>query len=356
MKRTWNLAGKGWLGLAAAGVLASCLLMTTTARADDSDIFRFPGHPQRAHHRGRLGVDGPHLRRHRCRGPRRAHPVRVQRDRHRGDQLDRPRSEQPDRRRLEGPLPAAERRRLGSRRVPYHRPYPTQRSHVFAGFGPTNRTTTTGPHDRGRECAQGAVGAHDLRRMRGRSAARAPQSYRSPSPSAARDDNNQPPFSPGKTYRDVWQQIKTNYTPGNNPTPMSRSLEAARNTFFVNARTGDGSNACRKKFVVLVTDGEDTVGSSASASPTVPASSGSGAVPTYYVGGSGVDEPDGSELRKTREPADRDKYDLAIFQSGRVNPAIPGRRRRNSGSIAWAKNLASTTPPTTSSSSSSAWG
>ena len=104
-------------------------------------------------------------------------------------------------------------------------------------------------------------------------------------------DANQPPFSSGKTYRDVWQQIKTNYTPGNNPTPMSRSLEAARNTFFVNARSGDGSNACRKKFVILVTDGEDTVGSSASASPTVPASSGSGAVPTYYVGGSGVDEP-----------------------------------------------------------------
>ncbi|HEX2720200.1 MAG TPA: hypothetical protein VHM71_04545, partial [Candidatus Deferrimicrobium sp.] len=45
MKRTWNLAGKGWLGLAAAGVLASRLLMAAPTSADDSDIFRFRATP-----------------------------------------------------------------------------------------------------------------------------------------------------------------------------------------------------------------------------------------------------------------------------------------------------------------------
>ena len=153
-------------------------------------------------------------------------------------------------------------------------------------------------------------------------------------------DSNQPPFSAGKTYREVWQQIKTNYTPGNNPTPMSRSLEAARNKFFVDARSGDGSNACRKKFVILVTDGEDTSGSSSSVSPPAPSASGTGNVPKYYgPGGSQPDDPGDTNYGKlgTGPTGTTWQFFNPDGYSGSTNT---GQKARNSGSIAWAKNLA----------------
>jgi len=85
-------------------------------------------------------------------------------------------------------------------------------------------------------------------------------------------DNNLPPFT--TSYSSFWTAIKNNLIPnGNNPTPMARSLEAARSSYFPIAAGGDNSTLCRRKFVVLITDGEDTI-----------ANSGTGSVPTYYNG------------------------------------------------------------------------
>ena len=84
-------------------------------------------------------------------------------------------------------------------------------------------------------------------------------------------ESNQPPYT--NSYRSLWGAIKTSFTPGGNPTPMARSLDAAK-TYFATAAAGDLAVACRKKFIVLVTDGEDTI-----------ALGGTGGLPKYYPDG-----------------------------------------------------------------------
>lgn len=130
-------------------------------------------------------------------------------------------------------------------------------------------------------------------------------------------DNNLPPFN--TSYSSFWNTgIKGNLTPGNNPTPMARSLEAARRRYFPIAATGDGSTACRKQFVVLITDGEDTI-----------ASGGSGVVPKYY--GSGGSQPD-----RTTDA----NYGQNFNANGFAGSSNTGQKARNTESISQAKLLA----------------
>lgn len=116
-------------------------------------------------------------------------------------------------------------------------------------------------------------------------------------------DSNLPPFT--KSHRLLWSSIKANFIPGSNPTPLARSMQAARTHYFPIASSGD-SESCRKKFVVLVTDGEDTI-----------ANGGTGGVPNYYSGTYG---------------------DLAGFNPNGVTNV--GQVARNSESILQAKLLA----------------
>lgn len=77
-------------------------------------------------------------------------------------------------------------------------------------------------------------------------------------------ESNLPPYT--NSYRSLWNAIKTQYTPsGGNGTPMARAVQAAR-TYFNIAAAGDSAADCRKKFVILVTDGEDTVDSNGTGS------------------------------------------------------------------------------------------
>jgi len=121
-------------------------------------------------------------------------------------------------------------------------------------------------------------------------------------------ETNQPPYV--NSYRSVWNAIKTRYTPSSgNGTPMARSVEAAR-TYFNVAAVNDNAVACRKKFVVLVTDGEDTV-----------ANGGSGGGATFYASGH-----DG---------------ELAYFNAdGIPGTSNTGQKARNSEGIRQAKLLA----------------
>jgi hypothetical protein len=130
-------------------------------------------------------------------------------------------------------------------------------------------------------------------------------------------DNNLPPFN--TSYSSFWTSIKNNLIVGNNPTPMARSLEAARTRYFPIAATSDGSTACRRKFVVLITDGEDTI-----------ASGGTGTVPKYY-GPSGA-QPDAT--------GDTNYGKLANFNAnGYPGSANTGQIARNTESISQAKRL-----------------
>ncbi len=131
-------------------------------------------------------------------------------------------------------------------------------------------------------------------------------------------DNNLPPFTTSSSS--LWTSIKNNLTPGNNPTPMARSLEAARRRYFPIAAAGDGSTACRKLFVVLITDGEDTI-----------ASGGGGNVPKYY--GPGGNQPD--------QTTDTNYGKLANFNAnGYAGSTNTGQIARNTESISQAKLLA----------------
>src|SRR3990172_9346485 len=131
-------------------------------------------------------------------------------------------------------------------------------------------------------------------------------------------DNNLPPFN--TSYSSFWSAIKNNLTPGNNPTPMARSLEAARRRYFPIAAASDNSTACRMKFVVLITDGEDTI-----------AASGSGNVPKYY--GPGGSQPDAT--------TDTNYGILANFNAnGYPGSTNTGQKARNTESISQAKLLA----------------
>lgn len=85
-------------------------------------------------------------------------------------------------------------------------------------------------------------------------------------------EKNLPPYN--NSYRSLWNAIKTRYTPSSgNGTPMALSVEASR-TYFNIAAVGDSAAACRKKFVILITDGEDTR-----------ANGGSGGGATFYASG-----------------------------------------------------------------------
>jgi hypothetical protein len=133
-------------------------------------------------------------------------------------------------------------------------------------------------------------------------------------------DNNLPPFN--TSFSSFWNTgIKNNLTPGNNPTPMARSLEAARRRYFPIAAAGDGSTACRKKFVVLITDGEDTN-----------ASGGSGNVPKYYG-------PGGSQPDQTTD-TNYGKLGANFNANGYAGSTNTGQIARNTESISQAKLLA----------------
>ena len=334
MKRTWIPAGKDWLGLAAAGVLASFLLMTSTARADDSDIFRFRATPNvliivddsgsmaRTYGGTEVGdLDGSTRATFGGTGTQTSSRIDVA-WRVLYQLLN-----------ADGSVPSG----LTS-------PFPTLRSHVSPDSSPSNgynyNQNLTTADENALKLRLGLM----IYGYGGSNSYGTYDDIKVPV-AIAGADNNQPPFSAGKTYLGIWQQIKANYTPGNNPTPMSQSLEAAKNKFFVDAKSGDLSNGCRRKFVILITDGEDTSGSSASTNPTVPTSAGSGNVPKYY--GSGGSQPDA--------PGDTYYGQLGTGPTGTTwqhfNPdgfsgsTNTGQKARNSGSIAWAKNLAVAASP-----------
>lgn len=307
MKRTWNLAGKGWLRLAAAGVLASCFLMTTTARADDSDIFRFRATPNVL-----IIVDGS------------GSMCRTYGGTEVGDLDGQPRSF----------CSSATGTQTSSRtdvayRVLYQllngngsppggllsSPYPTQRTHILPDGSGTdgqkyNLNLTQADEDAVKLrlglmiYGQGSYGTY--------SDIQVPVAING-------GDSNIPPFTTG--YSSYWAAIKSNLIPdGNNSTPMARSLEAARGRFFPTAATGDLSAACRKKFVVLITDGEDTI-----------ANGGGGNVPKYY--GPGGSQPD--------VPGDTKYGVLSNFNSnGYPGSSNTGQIARNTESISRAKLLA----------------
>jgi len=257
MKRTWNPAGKGWLGLAAAGVLASCLLMTTTARADDSDIFRFRATPNVL-----IIVDGSGSM---CRtsggtevgdldGKDRDFCVNAT-----GTQTSS---------RTDVAYRVLYQLLNGDGSAPggsLPSPFPTQLSHVSgADAGSYNNNLTRADED--------AVKLRLGLMIYGTGTYGTYSAIQVPVAINGATDTNLPPFT--TSYASFWTAIKGNLIPnGGNSTPMARSLEAARGRFFPIAATGDGSAACRRKFVVLITDGEDTI-----------ANGGSGSVPTYYSG------------------------------------------------------------------------
>jgi hypothetical protein len=79
-------------------------------------------------------------------------------------------------------------------------------------------------------------------------------------------ESNLPPYA--NSYRSIWNAIKTRYTPSSgNGTPMARAIEASR-TYFPLAAVGDSAAACRKKFAILITDGEDTRANGGAGTPT----------------------------------------------------------------------------------------
>jgi hypothetical protein len=85
-------------------------------------------------------------------------------------------------------------------------------------------------------------------------------------------ESNLPPYA--NSYRSLWNAVKTVYTPSSgNGTPMARAVEASR-TYFNVAAVGDSAAACRKKFAILITDGEDTR-----------ANGGTGGGATFYASG-----------------------------------------------------------------------
>jgi len=85
-------------------------------------------------------------------------------------------------------------------------------------------------------------------------------------------ENNLPPYT--NSYRSLWNAIKTRYTPSSgNGTPLALAVEASR-TYFNVAAAEDSAKACRKKFAILITDGEDTR-----------ANGGTGEGATFYASG-----------------------------------------------------------------------
>jgi len=304
MKKTWNPAGKGWLGIAAAGVLASFLLMTTTARADDSDIFRFRATPNVLIIVDDSGSMG-----------------RTSGGSNVGD-LDGATDTSA------GLTSGASSRVDVAYRVLYQllngdgsapggslaSPFPTQRSHVSPDGSGTdgekyNLNLTRADED--------AVKLRLGLMIYGPNVTWNGFQYISVPVQIGGGDSNLPPFT--TSYSSFWTAIKNNLIGPNNPTPMARSLQAVP-TYFTIAGTGDGSVLCRKKFVVLITDGEDTIGNG-----------GSGNVPKYYGPGGG--QPD--------VPGDANYGVIANFYAnGYPGSTNTGQKARNTESISRAKLLA----------------
>jgi len=99
--------------------------------------------------------------------------------------------------------------------------------------------------------------------------------------SIASGANNAPPFTP--SYRQIWDSV-VQYAYASGGTPTAQAAYKAK-TFFDDAY--NATDSCRKNFIVLITDGEDTAGLPSSASGYIPAGSGGNlGGPYYYRSGS----------------------------------------------------------------------
>jgi Tfp pilus tip-associated adhesin PilY1 len=64
-----------------------------------------------------------------------------------------------------------------------------------------------------------------------------------------------PPFSSPSKYSDIWSQV--NAENANGGTPLASALSEAK--LYLDAhKSSDSANTCRQKFVILITDGQDT--------------------------------------------------------------------------------------------------
>ena len=62
----------------------------------------------------------------------------------------------------------------------------------------------------------------------------------------------------GSHYSDIWGQVNSETATG--ATPLGAALAEAKKYFLENVNPNDTAIACRQKFIILVTDGSDTVG------------------------------------------------------------------------------------------------
>jgi hypothetical protein len=140
--------------------------------------------------------------------------------------------------------------------------YPTQRSHVLPDISPAtlfNNNITASGDENALRMRIGLMIYGPTNTWNGFQSIKVPVQTTS-------SESNLPPYS--HSYSSVWNAIKTQYTPSSgNGTPMARSVQASR-TYFDIAAAGDSAAACRKKFVILITDGEDTVDSGGTGSAT----------------------------------------------------------------------------------------
>jgi Tfp pilus tip-associated adhesin PilY1 len=89
---------------------------------------------------------------------------------------------------------------------------------------------------------------------------------------------NSPQYSP--SYRNIWDNT-VEYAKAEGGTPTAQALIKARD-FFKTATNDNKNDVCRKNFAILVTDGEDTMGTGPSSSTVF----GNGYGPYYYKSGS----------------------------------------------------------------------
>jgi type IV pilus assembly protein PilY1 len=66
-----------------------------------------------------------------------------------------------------------------------------------------------------------------------------------------------PPFSSPSRYSDIWSKV--NAENANGGTPLASALSEAK-LYLDASKAADSGSACRQKFVILITDGEDTFG------------------------------------------------------------------------------------------------
>ena len=181
-------------------------------------------------------------------------------------------------------------------------PYPTQRSHVLPDGSGTpailfNQNITAAGDENSKKMRIGLMIYGPTNTWQGFASIKVPVQ-------TTGAESNLPPYT--NSYRSVWNAIKNQYTPSSgNGTPMARSVQAAR-TYFDIAAAGDSAAACRKKFVILITDGEDTVDSDGTGSAD------------FYAGAYG---------------------DLAVFNADGVPGSHTGQKARNYEGIRQAKLL-----------------